>query len=218
MSVGSVLVRRLVSSLKIWVRNFVLSLHHPLCLWKIFCLLSFTPGMSHALQNQRVPGMIFLGPHIQNYLTVCTSDYGSLLSRRTDLLSHKQQCLPSFLNLLKLRRFSAKPIRKSSKCSAHRSRFRTTRRVKVQARCHLFACWIYAFLASATSTSDRLVYFLMASTWKCMRQTRWWRALAHTLPCKANCQILPTSSPPVALSRYLTRQGGTPRGYLNPLT
>ncbi len=144
-------------------RNFVLSSYHSLCLWQIFCL--FIPsGMiqreTHTPRSQRLPGTISLR---LPYLIICKSPCGSILSHRTDLLSHKRKRLPSFLDLLlQLRRFPAKPICKSSKCSTHGCRFRSTRRVKVRARCHLFACWIYGFLASATLLSGRLTRRSMA--------------------------------------------------------
>ncbi len=128
----SVLVMGLVPSLKI--RHGTLSC---LRLWTFFCLLSVPSAMSHALRSQRLPGMISLGPQIQNYLTICKSEYGSILSRRTDILSHKRKYLPLFLDLLlKFRQFPAKPIGKSFNSPAHGCHFRTTRRVKVGARCH----------------------------------------------------------------------------------
>ncbi|KAK0429900.1 hypothetical protein EV421DRAFT_401621 [Armillaria borealis] len=36
----------------------------------MFCLLSVPSGMSHAPRTQRLTGMISLGPHIQNHLTI----------------------------------------------------------------------------------------------------------------------------------------------------
>ncbi|KAK0214604.1 hypothetical protein EDD85DRAFT_1030119 [Armillaria nabsnona] len=50
--------------------------------------------------------------------------------------------------------------------------------------------------ASETSISARLGHFSMASTRKCIRQTRWWRTLAQMLPCQAYPQVLATSNPP----------------------
>ncbi|SJL13364.1 uncharacterized protein ARMOST_16806 [Armillaria ostoyae] len=71
--------------------------------------------------SQRLPGMISLGPQIQNNLTICKSEYGSILSRRTDILSHKRKYLPFFLDLLlKFRQFPAKPILKSSGLPVYR--------------------------------------------------------------------------------------------------
>ncbi len=174
---------------------------------------------THVPRSPYCPGTISLGLPSKNFLIICKSHYGLILSHRTDLLSPKRKHLPSFLDLLlQLRRFSAKPIRKSFKCSTHGCRFHATQRIRVRAQCHLFPCWIYAFLASATSLSGRLMRRSMASTRKCMRQARQWRTLAHTLLCQAYPQVLPTSNPSMSLPPFPTHQGGMPQSHLNSLT